>query len=53
MEVSSGTLPPVEIVFVDSDVADEFRKEGSRLSRLKQEGVSHLYFNSCVTLATQ
>lgn len=52
-EVRRGTLPPVEVIFTDSDVADEFRKEGSRLSKAKQEGVAHLYFNACVTLATR
>jgi len=52
-EIRRGTLPPVEVVFTDSDVAEEFRREGSRLSKAKQEGVAHLYFNSCVTLATR
>lgn len=52
-EVRRGTLPPVEVIFTDSDTADEFRKEGSRLSKAKQEGVAHLYFNACVTLATR
>jgi hypothetical protein len=53
-EVRNQTLPPVEIRFADGpEVADAFRREGSRMSRDKKPGVAHLYFNACTTLATR
>jgi hypothetical protein len=52
-ELRGTTLPPVEITFADVDVADEFRLKGSTMSKVKKEGVSHLYFNACLTLSTR
>jgi hypothetical protein len=53
-ELRNQTLPPVEIRFSDgAEVADTFRREGSRMSRDKKPNVSHLYFNACTTLATR
>ncbi len=53
-EVRKNTLPPVEIRFTDgAEVAEEFRKTGGKMSKERQPGVSHLYFNSCTTLATR
>ncbi len=47
-----SALPPVEVIFAEVDVAEEFRREGSLMSQAKKEGVSHLYFNACLTLST-
>ncbi len=53
-EVRRNTLPPVEVKFTDgAEVAEEFRRGGSKLSKERQPGVAHLYFNSCTTLATR
>jgi hypothetical protein len=53
-EVKNQTLPPVEVRFADgAEVAETFRRDGSRMSRDKKPGVSHLYFNACTTLATR
>ena len=53
-EMRGASLPPVEIRFVGgADIAEEFRKEGARMSKERRPGVSHLYFNSCTTLATR
>jgi hypothetical protein len=52
--ILKGTsLPPVEVIFAEVDVADEFRLKGAALSKSKKEGVSHLYFNACLTLSTR
>ncbi len=52
--VKKNTLPPVEIRFMDgAEIAEEFRKEGSKMSKEKKQGVAHLYFNSFTTLATR
>ncbi len=48
-----SSLPPVEIIFADVDTADEFRTKGASMSKAKKEGVSHLYFNACLTLSTR
>jgi len=52
-DVRRGILPPVEVIFETPDIAEEFRREGTRLAKMKKEGVSHLYFNSCLTLSTR
>jgi hypothetical protein len=53
-ELKGKSLPPVEIRFVDgAEVADQFRREGAKMSRERRPGVSHLYFNPCTTLATR
>lgn len=53
-EVKRNVLPPVEIRFPDgAEVAETFRKEGTKMSKEKRPGVAHLYFNSCTTLATR
>ncbi len=51
--VRGASLPPVEVIFADVDTAEEFRTKGSTLSKAKKEGVSHLYFNACLTLSTR
>jgi len=51
--VRRGILPPVEVIFETTEVSEEFRREGTRLAKMKKEGVSHLYFNSCLTLSTR
>ncbi len=53
-EIRRNTLPPVEVKFTDgAEVAEEFRRNGGKMSKEKQPGVAHLYFNSCTTLATR
>lgn len=52
-EVRRGILPPVEVIFESTDIAEEFRREGTQKAKMKKEGVSHLYFNSCLTLSTR
>ena len=52
-DLKGSSLPPVEVIFSDVDVADEFRNLGSQMSKRKTEGVSHLYFNACLTLSTR
>lgn len=52
-ELRGTSLPPVEIIFADVDTAEEFRTKGSSMSKAKREGVSHLYFNACLTLSTR
>lgn len=52
-ELRGKSLPPVEVIFADVEVAEEFRREGSSQSKAKKEGVSHLYFNACLTLSTR
>ena len=52
--IRNQTLPPVEIRFSGgADVAESFRRDGSRMSRDKKPGAAHLYFNACTTLATR
>ncbi len=46
-------MPPVEVILADVDDADDFRLKGAALSKAKTEGVSHLYFNACLTLSTR
>ncbi len=48
-----STLPPCDVSFVSPAVATRFRMEGARLSRAKQEGLAHLFFNPCITLSTR
>ena len=48
-----STLPPCDVSFVSPAVATRFRIEGARLSRAKQEGLAHLFFNPCITLSTR
>lgn len=52
-EIKGSALPPVEVIFGDVDVAEEFRTKGATMSKAKKEGVSHLYFNACLTLSTR
>jgi len=53
-EVRRNTLPPVEVRFVDgTEVAETFRRDGTKMSKEKKPGMAHLYFNSCSTLATR
>ena len=53
-EVRKNTLPPVEVRFPDgAEVADTFKKDGTKMSKERKPGVAHLYFNSCTTLATR
>jgi hypothetical protein len=52
-DLKGTSLPPVEVIFADVDTADEFRLKGAALSKAKTEGVSHLYFNACLTLSTR
>ncbi len=53
-EVRRNTLPPVEVKFGDGpEIAEEFRQKGSKMSKERQPGVAHLYFNACTTLATR
>ncbi len=53
-EVRNQTLPPVEIKFSGgAEVAETFRRDGSKMSRDKKPGAAHLYFNACTTLATR
>lgn len=47
------TLPPCEVDLGTTKLASKFRTEASRLSKAKHEGMGHLYFNPCVTLATR
>ncbi len=47
------TLPPCDVGFPTQSQAVRFRTEGVRLSRAKQDGMAHLFFNPCVTLATR
>lgn len=51
--VRGHVLPPCEMDFKDPSVASRFRSEAARLSRAKHEGLAHLYFNTCITLATR
>ena len=52
--VRRNTLPPVEIRFLEgAEVAELFRRDGSKMSKEKKQGVAHLYFNSFTTLATR
>ena len=46
-------LPPFEVIFADTDVANEFRTVGTKVSKKKNAGISHLYFNTCLTLSTR
>ncbi len=52
-DLKGNSLPPVEVIFADVDTADDFRLKGAALSKAKTEGVSHLYFNACLTLSTR
>lgn len=53
-DVRKQTLPPVEVRFKDgAEVAEEFRREGAKMSKERRPGVSHLYFNACTTVATR
>jgi len=53
-EIKRNTLPPVEVKFKDgAEVADAFKKDGTKFSKERKPGVAHLYFNSCTTLATR
>lgn len=53
-DVKKNTLPPVEIRFIEGPlVAETFIKDGSKMSKERKPGVSHLYFNSYTTLATR
>ncbi len=47
------SLPPVEIDLKEVALATRFRTECARLSRAKQNGLTNVYFNPCVTLATR
>ncbi len=46
-------LPPCDVSFASQALAVRFCTEGVRLSRAKQDGMAHLFFNPCVTLATR
>jgi hypothetical protein len=47
------SLPPCEVDLKDNNWAMKLRTEGARMSRAKTEGLSSIYFNPCVTLATR
>lgn len=49
----NSILPPCEVDFRTHVIATRFRTEAARLSRAKHEGLSHIYFNPCLTLATR
>jgi hypothetical protein len=51
--IRRGTLPPVEVDLRLPNLALKFRMEGARLSRAKQQGLGHLFFNPTVCLATR
>lgn len=46
-------LPPVELDLKVVALATRFRVECARLSRSKQHGLTNVYFNPCITLATR
>ncbi len=48
-----SAMPPCEVDLGSTKLATKFRAEAARLSKAKQEGMAHLYFNPCVTLATR
>ncbi len=48
-----ASLPPCEVDLKDNVWAMKFRTEGARMSRAKLEGLTSVYFNPCVTLATR